>query len=81
MSDSLFHLSTLECTESFSDEVKLINIRLPRPEWIPVQQLCKNAAQGPHIHRRAVLGVSHQQLGSSVPASRYVVGVIILRPC
>lgn len=66
-------------TQSFTDEVELVNIRLPRPQRIPTQQLSKHTPQCPYVHWRPVLSISDQELRSPVPAGRYVVCVVALR--
>lgn len=75
---SVKHMAPYQCTESFSDEVELVNVRLPRPERIPMKQLSEDASQSPHVHRRPILSIPDQQLRSAVPAGRYVVCVVIL---
>lgn len=70
-------LYTLALTQRPPDLVQLVHVRLARPQRDPWQQLSKHAADGPDVHRRAVLGVSHQQLGGPVPACGHVVRVVV----
>lgn len=70
-------LYTLALTQGPPDLVQLVHVRLARPQRDPWQQLSKHAADGPDVHRRAVLGVSHQQLGGPVPACGHVVSVVV----
>lgn len=70
-----------QCTQSFPDEVELVNVRLPRPEWTPTEQLGEDTPQRPHVHGRSVLRVPNQELRSPVPAGRYVVCVVVLGSC
>lgn len=72
-------LYTLALTQRPPDLVQLVHVRLARPQRDPWQQLSKHAADGPDVHRRAVLGVSHQQLGGPVPACGHVVRVVVTR--
>lgn len=46
-------------TQRLPDLVQLVHVWLARPQRDPWQQLSKHAADGPDVHRRAVLGVSH----------------------
>lgn len=66
-------------TESLSDQVQLVHVGLPRPQRNPRKQLSKHAANRPHVHRGAILSVSHQQLGGPIPASSHVVCVVVTR--
>lgn len=67
----------VDLTESPSDQVQLIHVRLPRPQRDPRQQLSEHATNRPNVHRRAVLSVPHQQLGGPVPTSGHVVRVVV----
>lgn len=66
-----------DLTQRPPDLVQLVHVRLPGPQRDPRQQLGKHAADGPHVHRGAVLGVSHQQLGGPVPTGGHVVRVVV----
>lgn len=67
----------VDLTEGFSDQVKLVHVGLPGPQRDPRQQLSEHTTDRPHVHRRAILSVSHQQLGGPVPTSRHVVCVVV----
>mmetsp|Transcript_10205 Transcript_10205/g.29126 ORF Transcript_10205/g.29126 Transcript_10205/m.29126 type:complete len:238 (-) Transcript_10205:435-1148(-) len=49
------------------DEVQLLKFRVAREKRLTKNELCKNAARRPHVHRRRVLGLSKQQLRGTVP--------------
>lgn len=66
-----------DLTQRPPDLVQLVHVRLPGPQRDPRQQLGKHAADGPHVHRGAVLSVSHQQLGGPVPTGGHVVRVVV----
>lgn len=67
----------VDLTESLPDLVQLVHVRLPGPQRDPRQQLREHTTNRPHVHRRAVLSVSHQQLRGPVPTSRHVVRVVV----
>lgn len=67
----------LDLTKRLPDLVQLVHVRLPGPQRDPRQQLCEHTTDGPHVHRGAILSVSHQQLGGPVPTGRHVVCVVV----
>lgn len=67
----------VDLTEGLPDLVQLVHVRLPGPQRDPRQQLREHTTNRPHVHRRAVLSVSHQQLRGPVPTSRHVVRVVV----
>ena len=53
------HLYNHMLTECFSDEVKLVNIRSTRPQWLTTNQLSEYTANSPDINRRPVLCIPY----------------------
>lgn len=68
-------------TQRPDDQVKLVHVGFSRPEWLTRQELCKNTADGPHVHRGTVLRVSHEKFGGSVPPGGNIVCVGVSWNC
>jgi hypothetical protein len=53
-------------------DVELVDLALARVERLAVCELAHDAANGPHVHGLAVVGIPEQQLRRAVPAPRRV---------
>ena len=73
------HVSWYEVAQVLPDQVELVHVRLAGPERLSLDQFDEDAADGPHVHLRAVLGVAYQQFGGAVPAGGNVVREVLAR--
>lgn len=66
-----------DVSHQFGYYVKLVYLVVSWKHGLPVHQLPDHAADGPHVGRLAV-GLTNQQLWTTIPASGHIVGEVVL---
>lgn len=66
-------------TKALGDEVELVNVGLPRKQWLSSQHLQEQTPDGPDVDGSTITGVPYQQLGGPVPSGGHIVCVYLTR--